>query len=713
MEIKTSEFYKTLPQVRAALAALANGDELPDGVLQGAVDPILFPGLIYTSEAVKTTLMLTAGPWEDASTDPNAPDILYAYLSKSPNITIDPSTPQDGAFAVITAVASAPGQTYDINIPLGLRPEGIYWVQYAAFIQSTFNFAQSIPQPFVVDRTAPYTGFRGAIPAPVRPADMSDTTSKDYFDSHGGVATYTIPDYTGYGRALGDWALFFLNDSDEPLQLTAPDPANPQDPPQKWLLPADLSFPVAWDVIAPFLPPGGGPLRFRCIVFDAAGNASRLSASSLPVTISNQPGAMNLLPPTIDRAVPGDNLIDRNDTALDNGMVVRIPEYTNFVRGNNGDAFVLTLTANGISRTVGPVALGNGFFPFSIPVSLTDLLAVYDVSIGTIPLEVSYVVQRGTSTFPAPPALAPSSTTGLDLFFPAGPDPDPGDLPGLTNRNLLPPHAFGRNADGTFGPAADQLTRQHANQPAQARITLWSLPPLPGVRDFIITLYYAGKAVAARPVSGGIPGQVVTIDIPWSTIQSEGNGNKTLSYTVSATGSTNVQWSQETIVNVQSNFKFLAAPNVLRRAGATATSLGAVNCDSFLPKTPPGLITVHVPPSAFFVPGERIMVSVQGYSDTAGTVAVPGATASQETAPFDAITFRNGVDVNFPNFLDLIKLVQPNTSFRSVGSLRFSYTTNLIPEGNTKSDEALVQARAVRVGTGGYFYCDSVQTPLP
>ncbi len=713
MDDTTIEFYRTLPQVRAALAILADEDALPDGVLQGEVDPVLYPGLIYVSEAVSATLNFNVGPWEDMSTDPAAPDIVYAYLSNSPNIFIETADLPKGSFATAQVVATAPGQTFPINIPLGLRPEGIYWVRYAVMNASTFNTSTSIAQPLVIDRTAPYTGYRGAIPAPVRPADMPATAGKDYFDSHGGIATFTIPDYVGYGKAPGDWILAYVNGSRVPLQLTPPDPANPLDPPEKWVLPADLSFPLSWAVLEPLLPPGGGPFSLYVEMFDAAGNPSRPSATSLPVTISNLPDATNLLPPTIDRAVPGDNLIDRNDTALDNGMVVRIPPYTNFVRGNNGDAYLLTITANGISRNVGPVSLGNGTFPFPIPVSLTELLGVYDVSQGIIPLQVSYVVQRGTSTFPVPPAPAPTSTTGLDLFFPAGPDLDPDDLPGLINRNLLAPHAFGRNADGTFGPIPDQLTRLHANQNAEARVTLWSLPPLPGVRDFIITLYYAGRPVGTQTVSGGVPGQVVTIDILWPTIQAEGNGTKTLAYTVSAVGSTNILWSPPTNVDVQSNFKFLAAPNFLRRAGVTATSQGAVNCDSFLPRTPPGMITVHVPPSAFFVAGDRITVTVQGCSDNAGNVPVPNAIASQQTLPFDAIAFRNGVDVDFPNFLDVMKLIQPNTSFRSVGSLRVSYSANLVPEGITRSDESVVAARAVRVGTGGYYYCDGTLNPVP
>ncbi|MFN3356572.1 MAG: hypothetical protein ACK418_11245 [Pseudomonas sp.] len=714
MDIETKTFYENLPALRARLALLADGDQLPDGTLEGEVKG--FQGLIYVEHAVSPNLRFTVGPWQDMSTDPAQPDKLKVWISTSEDIDPDRQLP----FVSLDVVA--PPEQVSINIPIGLRPEGIHWLMIEVFSAATFNTSRSIPQPLVIDRTAPYTGYRGAIPAPVRPADMPASAGKDYFDSHGGVAQYTIPDYPAYGKAPGDWVLVYLNGSDTPAQLMPIDPTDPQDPAQKWVLPDDLSFPLSWDVVASLLPGGVGPLTVRYELYDAAGNPARLSSSSLPVTISNLPDPELFLPPTIDRAVPGDNLVDRNDTALDGGMILRVPEYKNFVRGGGGDAIIATVMVGAKSVTLPAVPLGSTAFPVPIQVTLAQLLTVYDVAQGPVPMTVSYLVQRGTSTFPLPPTPAPSTSVNLDLFFAAGPEPT--DPPSLVNNDLLPPHLYGQKADGTYEPTelptnpgvpnpnTDMLTREHANRPAQARVTLWSKPPLPGVSDFLITLFYAGKQVSETPVSGGTPGQVINIPVPWSLIQAEGNGTKTLSYKVSATG-TNFQLSPQTSVDVQANFKYLAAPLIKRLAGASATSQGAVNCDSFLPKSPPGDLDLTVPPSEFFVAGDKIKVTIQGYSDNLGTVLVPGATVTVETPPWNAVTYRDGIPVKFSNYLQSLKLVQPDSSKRSVGSLRAFYEANLVPEGLTKSDEARPAARVIRVGTGGYFYCDGTATPLP
>lgn len=710
MDIETKLFYENLSEVRKGLALLANGDELPDGTLEDEVPG--FPGLIFVFRATNDNLSFTVGPWSDASDDIFAPDLVTVFISNS--ATFDPNNVT--VLANFTAVS--PPDLFPVNIPIGLRPEGKYWLYYEVFVTATFNTSSSLPQPLVIDRTPPYTGFTGGLPlAPVRPADMPASAGKDYFDSHGGVALYTIPDYVKYGKAPGDWVLIYLNGSDEPTQLVPPDPANPQDPPQKWVLPADLSFPLSWGNVAPLLSGGVGTLTVRYELYDAAGNPARWSATSLPVTISNLPAPTLLLPPLIDRAVPGDKLVDRNDTALDGGMIVRIPEYKDFARGTSGDSIVVTLAAGLNSFPLPPVPLGSSAFPAPVQVTLGQLLTVYDVAQGLVPMTVSYVIQRGTSTFPVPPTPAPSSIVDLDLFFPAGPEPT--DAPSLVNQNLLKPHLYGQKADGTYeltgGPNEDLLAREHATRNAQARVTLWSVPPLPGVSDFSITLYYAGKLVSSTPVSGGTPGQVINIPVPWSLIQAEGNGTKTLDYRISATG-TNFQISPQTLVDVQANFKELKPPMIQRLSGLNVTPQGVLNCESFPSQLPltsppvlPGDVDVMIPPSEFFVPGDRVKVTIRGYSDNLGTVAVPGATVSVESPAWDKIEHRNGIPVKFANYFPLLKLVQSDSNMRSVGSVRVFYEANLVPEGLTKSDEARPAVRIIRVGSGGYFYCDKAR----
>jgi hypothetical protein len=59
------------------------------------------------------------------------------------------------------------------------------------------------------------------------------------------------------------------------------------------------------------------------------------------------PEPSNFKAPTIDLAVPGDQLLDRQDTAQLNGAIIRVPAYDDFLRGADGDVLSVTLTTSG------------------------------------------------------------------------------------------------------------------------------------------------------------------------------------------------------------------------------------------------------------------------------------------------------------------------------------------------------------------------------
>ncbi|WP_339435385.1 hypothetical protein [Pseudomonas orientalis] len=659
----------------------ANPDVLafPDAKLEGEVPG--FPGLITKSVALSEDMMVTIPRPDDFSTNPLEPDVYTLW--------VQPNDEADWVNPIIVPAANVSATGLEINVVRGRRPVGINKLKYAIEVFNLGNKTESNPQLLIIDLEAPYESWVGTIPAPIPPADLPDSVDADYFLSKPNeTAIFTFPDYVGQGKAPGDRALFYFANSDEPY-LPVPGDPNPF-----WTIPADLSLPLPLSVVQAH-PDALHSLRY--VIVDAAGNESRLSgAFNLDVSLFPKPG--NFKAPTIDLAVPGDGLINRADVAALNGAIVRIPQYDNVLRAD--DMLSITLTTSLGSITLPDFPVGSAIFPVPVHVDYATLVALYGATVGLLQLTVSYAVKRRSVSYPA----GLTATTDLDLFV-VGPTPDG---PDPINTKLNPVRVIGVRLDGSEGPDDDQLTPAHASRDAIARIRLWDEAPTPDARDFTIKLFYNGKIVDTRLITGGVADEEVDMRIPWADIFDGKNGTKLAYYTIESAGTSNTQQAPLTPVDVTAIVISLDRPVVRNLTGT-----GFINCDSFRPVgPPPGDLIVFIPPSNEFQISMVVTLNSQGYSDDAGTLPVAAAVGMRTRTILTESDRNLGFEMNLGPYADIFKTIQPNSAARLTGSMKLWYT---IPFAGSplKSDEALHRARGHKAGAPGTpgTFCDG--TPVP
>ncbi|CRM40727.1 hypothetical protein [Pseudomonas sp. 44 R 15] len=659
----------------------ANPDVLafPDAKLEGEVPG--FPGLITKSVALSEDMMVTIPRPDDFSTNPLEPDVYTLW--------VQPNDEADWVNPIIVPAANVSATGLEINVVRGRRPVGINKLKYAIEVFNLGNKTESNPQLLIIDLEAPYESWVGTIPAPIPPADLPDSVDADYFLSKPNeTAIFTFPDYVGQGKAPGDRALLYFANSDEPY-LPVPGDPNPF-----WTIPADLSLPLPLSVVQAH-PDALHSLRY--VIVDAAGNESRLSgAFNLDVSLFPKPG--NFKAPTIDLAVPGDGLINRADVAALNGAIVRIPQYDNVLRAD--DMLSITLTTSLGSITLPDFPVGSAIFPVPVHVDYATLVALYGATVGLLQLTVSYAVKRRSVSYPA----GLTATTDLDLFV-VGPTPDG---PDPINTKLNPVRVIGVRLDGSEGPDDDQLTPAHASRDAIARIRLWDEAPTPDARDFTIKLFYNGKIVDTRLITGGVADEEVDMRIPWADIFDGKNGTKLAYYTIESAGTSNTQQAPLTPVDVTAIVISLDRPVVRNLTGT-----GFINCDSFRPVgPPPGDLIVFIPPSNEFQISMVVTLNSQGYSDDAGTLPVAAAVGMRTRTILTESDRNLGFEMNLGPYADIFKTIQPNSAARLTGSMKLWYT---IPFAGSplKSDEALHRARGHKAGAPGTpgTFCDG--TPVP
>lgn len=657
--------------------ATPNLTDLPDGTYEGQVPG--FPGLINRNVALQDTLEYLIPRWDDFSTDPAFPDTVSVWIW--PLDDPQPADPFD-SFTVF----DPPARGVPVNIALARRGPGNYQLRYSVFVDNVGNTSFSAPQLMIVDLREPYFAHVGPIPKATPPDDLPTPATLAYFQGLSNeTALFGIPAYPD--KAAGDYALLYYNDSDEPY-LPVPGNLSP-----KWLIPDNLTFPLPLPVVQGN-PDGLRSLRYQ--LHDAADNPAKLSAKlTFDVALRDPPD--NFKAPTIDLAVPGDRLLDRNDTALLDGGIVRIPAYDNPQRGFDGDAIVITLTTSLGSITLDEAPLGSAAFPVQVNVSYPTLAALYGATLGVLELIVSYQIKRRSVSYPSP------LTTSTDvLLFVVGPG-NP-DAPSLINPNLNPVVVRGEDATGTEGDD-NELTPEHALRPANAYITLWNTTPTPDARPFTIFLFYEGELAATLSVPAGMADEEVKLQIPFALINKYGNGLKRVFYTIGAAGTANRQYSVDTLVDVSANIINLIAPTVLHLVGS---GNGTINCTSFRPVgPPPGNIKVYIPPSEHFSLNMIVTVHWRGFRDDAGTDEVTSVAGSKDSVPLTQTMLNSGFELELENYFTRFKPIQPTHVDRLAGSARIHYSIFFGGE-TVNSADATPRVRGQLIGG---IFCD--ETPVP
>lgn len=659
--------------------AVPNLTALPDGTYEGQVPG--YPGLINRSVALKETLEYLIPRWEDFSTDPAFPDTVSVWMW--------PLGDPQPADPFISFTVSSPAATgVPVNIALARRPPGNHQLRYSVYVDNVGNTSFSDPQLMIVDLREPYFDHVGPIPAPTPPAGMPTPATLAYFQGlPNETALFSILDYPD--RAPGDYLLLYFNNSDEPY-LPVPGNLSP-----KWEIPANLTFPLPLSVVQDS-PDGLRDLRYQ--IYDAAGNPSKLSAK-FTFDVALFPPPTNFKAPTIDLAVPGDGLLDRNDTAQLDGGIIRIPAYDNPQRGADGDVIVITLTTSVGSITLDDAPLGSTAFPVPVNVRYPTLAALYGATLGLLEMTVSYQIKRRTVSYPSPL----TASTDL-LLFVVGPD-NP-DAPSLINPNLKPVVVRGEDATGNEGND-NELTPEHALRPANAYITLWNTTPTPDARPFTIYLYYEGELADTLPVPAGMADDEVKLQIPFALVSKYGNGLKRVSYTIGTTGNANRQYSADTLVEVSANIINLEPPTVRHLVGS---GNGTINCTSFRPVgPPPGNIVVYVPPSEYFSLNMIVTVHWRGFRDDAGMDEVTAVAGSKDSVPLTQQMLNSGFELELENYFTRFKPIQPTQGDRLAGSAKVHYSIFL--DGQTvNSGDATPRVRGQLVGGGGTF-CDGLPVP--
>lgn len=423
-------------------------------------------------------------------------------------------------FVVVEEVADPglPSFPFPMRIPVDEFVEGRRHIRYRVVLINGENRV-SPPTLVTLDRTPPYgVGFPAA---PTWPETMpaGALVTDEYLATTGGVLPVFIPEYPD--RQPGDTAFFYwLREVPE-----TPEGIN------YVVGPLDLDVTrevwVPRDVLAAT---GDGTCYGVYVLKDKAGNISRLSAW-IKANVLLGPLPSDLQPPVVPLAADG--LIDRLDGFA--GVVVNIPAFQG---SKNGDLVRVTWGRTElVSYPVGPAPQ----FPIPVPVPWSALKTSYDFDpqyAEDQPVEVSYQVIRENVEFPA----APLSTTVVVNLRVTG--PENGNEPDPVNPKLTEPLIKGESQ------LDNQLIETDAGKDATATIVL---PEGLSSGDMIYLYWDGGLTPSYYDVkTNDVPGQEVTIPIPWSVIEASGNNTALpVHYLITKPGSANHQLSLTRHVRVK------------------------------------------------------------------------------------------------------------------------------------------------------------------
>lgn len=407
---------------------------------------------------------------------------------------------------------------FSMEIPVHEFVEGRRHIRYRVILISGQTQISS-PTLVTLDRTPPYgVDFPAALEWPDN-MPANELVTDEYLESTGGMLMPAIPEYLD--RQLGDTAFFYW------LRKV---PETPEEA-QYVLGPLDLDLSrhvsIPRDVLEAT---GDGTCYGVYVLKDKAGNISRLSAwVKANVLLGPLPSGMQ--PPVVPLAADG--LIDRMDGFY--GVVVNIPAFQG---SKNGDLVKVTWgTTELVEYPVGPAPQ----FPIPVPVPWSVLRDNYlfDPQFGdSQSVEVSYRIVRENVDFPAVPL---STTVAVNLRVTG---PDNGNEPDPVNPTLTGPIIKGESQ------LENQLIETDAGKDATATIIL---PTGMATGDMIYLYWDGGLTPSYYDVKANdVPGQEVTIAIPWSVIEATGNNTALpVHYIITTPGSVNEQHSLTSHVRVK------------------------------------------------------------------------------------------------------------------------------------------------------------------
>ncbi|WP_346829558.1 hypothetical protein ABDX87_20740 [Pseudomonas abietaniphila] len=511
----------------------------------------------------------------------------------------------------------------------------------------------SLITPFIIDKTPPHNNLKPSALTFVDSSVGTEGITDAYLQANGGLKV-TIPSYYDTQRGDRIWVYAYTVE-EQPVNYVYDDELTSN----QVLIPKE-AFNGLTD----------GKIDFKYQLVDKAGNDgpdSQLTETSLLI----KPLPTGLDKPVVPLA--SDGLLDLEDIrsilppasrAL--SVPVHIKRYDNW---QPKDTVILTWGgAQSIDHTLGPVP-GD---PIVVEVPYSLIAADYGTLTGDKPTTVSYVIQRGSRTFDAPP-----ETINVNLFVPGPVNPD---RPDPINKQLPPV-----TVKGGSGTSPDNvLTADDIGLDATVSLKLYN-PIGSGER---MKLYWnsTDKSVARYLPASGSEGQDYEFNVPWAAIAAQPSAVPLpVFYTVDLeSGGGNKEMCEPTLVDVSAAVTVQLAEPEFPDAGSTATGDPILNCSSFM--GPDQEVTVFIPGnSPHLKGGETLNFTWQCYDKRDGLAGDEAGTPQKWSKTVTPTEVADGFTFTVGPFDDYIKPVEKN------GAVRLTYVSDTTPP---LSGEALIRASA-------------------
>lgn len=546
----------------------------------------------------------------------------------------------------------------EFPIPISLtndifKEEGTFLLRYQV---QTFTGPRntSLTRRFIIDKTPPNANLKPSALTFVDASVGTDGITDAYLQAHGGL-TVKIPPYSDPQKGDRIWVYAYTLE-EQPINYVYNDELTSD----QVLIPKE-----AFDRLT------DGKIDFKYQLVDKAGNDgpdSQLTETSLLI----KPLPTGLDKPVVPLA--SDGLLDLEDirsiqppALLALSVPVHIKRYDNW---QPKDTVILTWGgAQPINHTLGPTP-GD---PIVVEAPYSLIAADYGDLTGDQATTVSYVVQRGSRTFDAPP-----ETINVNLFVPGPVNPD---RPDPINKQLPPVTVKG----GSGSSPDNVLTAADVGLDATVSVKLYD-PIGPGER---MKLYWnsTDKSVARYSPPLGSENQEYEFTVAWADIAAQPSAAPLpVFYTVDLeSGEGNKEMCEPTLVDVSAAVTVqLAEPQFPDEGSTTGTGIPILNCSSF--NGPNQEVTVFIPGnSPHLKGGETLSFTWQCYDERYGADGDEAGVPQQWAKLVTQTEVADGFSFTVGPFEDYIKPVEIS------GAVRLTYVSDTTPP---ISGEALIRASA-------------------
>lgn len=596
---------------------------------------------LFHRDQFKAGLMLEIPLWEPSGGEDGSTDYLTLYVNGVE--VVNGTAPVIGyytyKFTVPVSDTDLPGRFVIPFNSLRLGGDGIKLIGYSVVNDETLNQERSEVQIVTLDLLDPALNDN---PVPIEyPADLVEgVVTLKYLADHDGKLTIHIPPY--FDWYPDDKYEFYVAGQAQPIGSGAV-PAEAEDD--------GFDVVLTEDAIKGL---GDGTVVLQYKLEDRAGNRSDFSVP-VHLTIRLTPEPENLLQPLVPAAP-----INREDART--GVQVIVPPYTNARVGDE-------LRVHYRDEATGKVIT----WPNDRASFVWEDIAVPDDQVKDPAVRVWYEVIRGKNTW-----VSPDTVVAVDLTT-VGPDPVG---PGPINPNLAPVRAQGNTTQQPgFIRAADV---------GAGAVLLFTVYENAQEGEFVRLFYGRKDNVIKHTIAPGeTPGTIIAIPIPWSFVESLGNGTITIGYETQETETTgNPQQAVDGSVEVSIATVAVTAKVTFpdRIGGITdvpgtspVTNLGVLNCERPRP-LPDGIRMAIAERPGVLSRDDLVFITLSVCSDKAGQVIVSGRQREIPVVVSDQEATSNRIERIVPLLKSYFEITDQPGKYYELGSFRASW--RIVKAGN-------------------------------